>query len=175
VFEIVAPIQSPDKCEVRFVIRLLNAEIHKQIVAVYGDLMNRQNVTEWFRELFEGRTEVQDEQRSGKSFLISDDLLEKNKVEILANRRETIRELHHIFPKVSKTTIHEAVTEKFGYRKLCARWVPKILTDNHYCVSGEIQVGCNGPPVLQSGPRAQRFPLVSSPKETSRWENVGRR
>jgi len=23
----------------------------------------------------------------------------------------------------------------------------------------------------QSGPRAQRFPLVSSPKETSRWEN----
>jgi len=26
------------------------------------------------------------------------------------------------------TTIHEAVTEKLGYRKLCARWVPKMLT-----------------------------------------------
>jgi hypothetical protein len=32
---------------------------------------------------------------------------------------------------VSKTTIHEAVTEKLGYRKSCARWVPKMLTDGH--------------------------------------------
>ena len=48
-FEIAAPIQSPAKCEVRFVIRFLNAkgehpaEIHKQIVAVYGNVMNLQN------------------------------------------------------------------------------------------------------------------------------------
>ena len=44
-----APIQSPAQCEVRSVIRFLNAkcerpaEIHKQIVAVYGNVMNRQN------------------------------------------------------------------------------------------------------------------------------------
>ena len=50
-FEMAAPIQSSPKCEVRSVIRLLNAkdehpaEIHKQIVAVYGNVMNRQNVT----------------------------------------------------------------------------------------------------------------------------------
>ena len=47
-FEMTAPIQSPAKCEVRSVIRLLNAkgerpaEIHKQIVAVCGNVMNRQ-------------------------------------------------------------------------------------------------------------------------------------
>ena len=46
-----APNQSPAKCEVRSVIRFLNAkgerpaEIHKQIVAVYGNIMNQQNVT----------------------------------------------------------------------------------------------------------------------------------
>jgi len=40
----------------------------------------------------------------------------------------TIRDLHHIIPEVSKTTIREAVTEKLGYRKLCAYWV---LMDNH--------------------------------------------
>jgi hypothetical protein len=51
------------------------------------------------------------------------------KNEIRANRRVTIRQLHHIIPEVSKTTIHEAVTEKLGYRKLCASWVPKMLTD----------------------------------------------
>jgi hypothetical protein len=27
--------------------------------------------------------------------------------------------------------MHEAVTEKSGYRKLCALWVPKRLTDEH--------------------------------------------
>ena len=46
-----ASIQSPAKCEVRSVIRFLNAkgeraaEIDKQIVALYGNVMNRQNVT----------------------------------------------------------------------------------------------------------------------------------
>jgi hypothetical protein len=39
--------------------------------------------------------------------------------------------LHHIIPEVSKTAIHEAVTEKLGYRKLWASWVPKMLTDDH--------------------------------------------
>jgi len=45
VFEMAAPIQSPAKCEVRSVIRFLNAkgerpvEIHKQIVDVCGNVM----------------------------------------------------------------------------------------------------------------------------------------
>ena len=131
-----APIQSPAKCEVRSVTRFLNAkgerpaEIHKQTVAVYGNVMNRQNVTKRCREFSEGRTDVHDEQRSGRPSLISDDFLQKIE-EIRANRRVTIRELRHIIPEVSKTTIHEAVTEKLGHRKLCARWVPKMLTDDH--------------------------------------------
>ena len=46
VFEMAVPIQSPAKCEVRSVIRFLNTkgerpvEIHKQIGAVYGNVMN---------------------------------------------------------------------------------------------------------------------------------------
>ena len=66
-FEMAAPIQSPAKCEVRSVIRFLNskgerpAEIHKQIVTVYGNVMNRQNVTNWCRELSEGTTDDNDE------------------------------------------------------------------------------------------------------------------
>jgi hypothetical protein len=81
-FEMAAPIQSPAKCEVRSVIRFLNAkgegpaEIYKQIFTVYGNVMNRKNVTKWCREFFEGRTDVHDEQRSGRPSLISDDLLQ---------------------------------------------------------------------------------------------------
>jgi hypothetical protein len=60
VFEREAPIQNPAKWEVRSVMRLLNAkgerqvEIHQQIVAAYGKVMNRQNVTKWCREFSEG-------------------------------------------------------------------------------------------------------------------------
>jgi hypothetical protein len=107
------------------------AEIQKQIFAVCGNVMNRQNVTKWCLEFSEGRTDVHDEQRSARPSLISDVLLQEIEGEIRANRRVTIRELHHIIPEVSKTTSHEAVTEKLRYRKLCARWAPKMLTDDH--------------------------------------------
>ena len=66
-FEMAAPMQSPKKCEVRSVICFLKAkcerpaEIHKQIVAVYGNVMNRQNVTKWCREFSEEKTDVHDE------------------------------------------------------------------------------------------------------------------
>jgi hypothetical protein len=36
-------------------------EIHKHIVAVYGNVMNQQNVTKWRREFSERRTNVHDE------------------------------------------------------------------------------------------------------------------
>ena len=73
----------------------------------------------------EGRTDVHDEQRSGRPSLIPYDLLQEIEREIRANRRVLIRELHPIISEASKNTIHEAVTEKLGCRKLCARWVPK--------------------------------------------------
>ena len=136
-FEMAAPIQSSAKCEECSFIRFLNTkcehplEIHKQIVAVYGNVMNQQYVMKWCCEFSEGRTDVHDKQKSGRQSLISDDLLQEIEGEICANRCVTIRELHHIIPKVSKTTVDDAVTEKLGYRKLCAHWVPKMLTDDH--------------------------------------------
>ena len=66
-FEMAAPMENPAKCDVRNIIRFHDAkgerpaEIHKQIVAVYGNVMNRQNVTKWCREFSEGRTNVHDE------------------------------------------------------------------------------------------------------------------
>ena len=69
--------------------------------------------------------------KSVRTSLIFDYLLQEIEGKIRANRRVTIRELHHIIPEVSKTTIHEVVIEKLRYRKLCTRWVLKVLTDDH--------------------------------------------
>jgi hypothetical protein len=49
------------------------AEIHKQIVAVCGNVMDRQNVTKLCREFSEGRAIIHEEQRSGRPSLISDE------------------------------------------------------------------------------------------------------
>jgi hypothetical protein len=93
-----APIQSSARCEVRSIMWFLDTkgehplEIHKQTVAVYGDIMNWQNVMKWCREFSEGRNDV-DKQRSGRPSLISDNL-QKMQGEIDANQCGTVRELH---------------------------------------------------------------------------------
>jgi hypothetical protein len=47
-----------------------------------------------------------------------------------AHRRMTIRRLHHIIPKVSKTTIHEAVTEIFANcTNFSLNFMKKLVTD----------------------------------------------
>jgi hypothetical protein len=69
-FEMATPIQSPATCKVHSVIWFPNAkgkcpaEIHKQIVAVYGDVMNQQNVMNWCHEFSKEKTHVHDEQRT---------------------------------------------------------------------------------------------------------------
>ncbi|GFW85624.1 uncharacterized protein TNCV_852751 [Trichonephila clavipes] len=50
---------------------------------------------------------------------------------IRVNRHLKLKELHQIIPEVSMTTLYEVVTVKLGYRKLCAHWVPKMLTEEH--------------------------------------------
>jgi hypothetical protein len=81
-------------------------EIHKQIGAVC-DIMYWQNMTKLCCELCEGRIDVHNEQRSGRPILIYVDLQE-TEGEIRINQHRTKRELHHLIPKVSNTTIHEA-------------------------------------------------------------------
>ncbi|KAG5317907.1 MOS1T transposase, partial [Pseudoatta argentina] len=47
------------------------------------------------------------------------------------DRRLTVDELSAMFPQISRSLLHEIITEALGYRKLSARWVPKQLTDQH--------------------------------------------
>jgi hypothetical protein len=58
---------------------------------------------------------VHDKGTNSRPSLISDDLFQQIEGEIHANQRRIIKELHHIIPEVSKTKVHEAVTEKLGY------------------------------------------------------------
>jgi hypothetical protein len=70
---------------IRFLIGkvFLPAEIHRQIVEVYDEwTVNEGNASKWCRLFKEGRTNVHDEERSGRPPLVTDDLKEKVKAKI---------------------------------------------------------------------------------------------
>ena len=70
-----APISKPADCEVRGVIRFLQAEsvrpseIHRRLVAVYGEhVMNAASVRKWCIMFTNGRTDFHDAERSGRPY-----------------------------------------------------------------------------------------------------------
>ncbi|KAG5327273.1 GVQW3 protein, partial [Pseudoatta argentina] len=93
--------------------------------------MNRTSVFKWCREFKNGRTSVHDDQRSGRPSILTDDIVEKIENALRDDRRLTVDELSAMFPQISRSLLHETITETLGYRKLSARWVPKQLTDQH--------------------------------------------
>ena len=132
------PIENPADCEVRGVIRFLSAkgvkavDIHRQLCEVYGqNIMSDGMVRKWARAFKDGRTNVHDEERSGRPSVITDDVVQKVDEKVTENRRFTISSLSEAFPQVSRSVVYEIVTERLHYRKLCSRWVPKMLTEAH--------------------------------------------
>ncbi|XP_039604252.1 protein GVQW3-like, partial [Polypterus senegalus] len=108
------------------------AEIHRQIVETYGpEVMSRQHVYKWVRSFKEGRTDTHDEERSGRPSLISEELLQQDDEKICSDRRVTNDTLHEMLPHISRSLMCEIVSEKLDYRRLSARWVPKMLTPEH--------------------------------------------
>ncbi|XP_025416568.1 histone-lysine N-methyltransferase SETMAR-like [Sipha flava] len=90
--------------------------------------MSLKNVRKWCREFSGGRTEIHDEQRSGRPS-ISDKLKEQIERELREDRRVTVRDLEQRF-ELSKSIIQRFFND-MGYHKCCARWVPKMLTEDH--------------------------------------------
>ncbi|GBO44896.1 hypothetical protein AVEN_26453-1 [Araneus ventricosus] len=109
-------IADPADCEVRSVIRFLNAkkvepaEIHRQLVEIYGkNVMTDGMVRKCVRQFNDGRTNVHDEARSGRPSVINDGLVAKVNEKIHENRWFTIRMLFDEFRQISKTKLSQIV------------------------------------------------------------------
>jgi len=92
--------------------------------------MDVKNVRKWCREFTAGRTEIHDEERSGRPS-ISDETVAKVEQIMRQDRRITLDDICILVPEVSRSTIGRTLTEKLEYRKVCARWVPHMLTEDH--------------------------------------------
>jgi len=111
---------------------MLPSEIHHQICQVYGDIaMSNGMVRKWVRMFNEGRENVHDEVRSGRPSLVNDDLVRKVNERVHDDRHFTISDLSLHFPHISRTLFYNNVSSHLGYRKVCERRVPKMLTEEH--------------------------------------------
>ena len=110
-------IEGAADCEIQSVIRFLNArnvlpsEIHHQICQVYGDnVMSDSMVRKWVWMFNEGLENVHDEVRSGRPFLVNDDLVRKVNERVRDDRRFTISDLSLHFPQMSRTLLSDTVS-----------------------------------------------------------------
>ena len=80
------------------------AEIHHKLCIVYGsDIMNDSMVRRWRGQFTEGRTNVHDQDRSGRSFLVTPELMESVQQAVSQNQYYT--SLLSMVPDVSDRLI----------------------------------------------------------------------
>jgi hypothetical protein len=131
-------IEKPIACDMWSVFRFLNArnmkpaDIHCQLCEMYGGhAMNDSMARRWVRHLNEGHENVHDDPRSGRPSVVNEDLVRVVEFKIQGNRRFTISSLFLHFPQISRSLLNEILPDKLHFRKLCPRWMPKMLTDEH--------------------------------------------
>jgi hypothetical protein len=131
-------IEKPAASEMRSVIRFWNARnmkpagIHCQLCEVYREYaMSDSMVRRWARHFNEGCENVHDDLRSGQRFVANEDVLRAVEENIQENSRFTISSFSLHLPQISWLLLHETVTEKLGFQKLCSCWMLKMLMDEH--------------------------------------------
>ena len=114
-------IEMATESEIRCVIRFLNArnvlpsEIHHQICQVYGDnAMSDGMVRKWVRMFKGGRKNVHDEARSGRPYLVNDDLVRKVNERVRDDRCFTISDLSLHFPQILLYSMTLSVVANFA-------------------------------------------------------------
>ena len=144
VFIMELPLESVRDCEIRAVIRFLCAkgvngsEIHREVTLVYGEkCISLQMVRKWVDQFKKGRVDIHDLQRSGRpSEVINEDAVAAVQIAIQDDRRVTISEIQHKLQDencldISVGSIHTIIHRDLSMRKVCARWVPRNLTEAH--------------------------------------------
>lgn len=124
-----------DNFEVRAVIKFFclegksGAQIKTRLDSTLGDSApSKATVFRWVSEFKRGRTSCQDEPRSGRPCEVTTpEMVEKIHGIVLANRRLKLTDIAESVG-ISKERVFNILSEHLGMRKLCARWVPRLLT-----------------------------------------------
>ncbi|GFS00610.1 low-density lipoprotein receptor [Elysia marginata] len=108
------------------------SEIHKQIAETYGEVAkSRPRVYQWCNWFGGGRTSLNDEPkyRRPKTSTNEENTTRADEL-IKCDRKIKISEIALKF-EIPTSTVHEKVHDTLGYLKVSARWVPKMITEDH--------------------------------------------
>jgi len=125
-----------DRNEMRVVIKYLNlkglsgAEISGELNSVLGDnAPSDATIYRWIAEFQRGRKSTEDDHRSGRPVdVCADENVRHVNDMITTDRRLTVRYVVACL-KLSYCSLQpNVITNALGYNKVCARWVPRMLT-----------------------------------------------
>jgi histone-lysine N-methyltransferase SETMAR len=123
------------KVEYRAVIKFLTKEgvsapiIHERLVKVYQDQSpSYRTVTRWAGEFARGRESIEDDPHPGRPIEVTNEKF-CNAVEklVMEDRRIKVREIAGEIG-ISTGSVESILHEKLGLIKVCARWVPRMLS-----------------------------------------------
>ena len=91
--------------------------------------MSRARAFEWHKRFREGRGECEDDQRSGRPVTSrTDSNIDRVKQLVRIDRRLTVRMIYEEL-SIRRDPVWKILTENLEMRRLCAKMVPKILSE----------------------------------------------
>ncbi|KAJ8958704.1 hypothetical protein NQ318_016431 [Aromia moschata] len=104
---------------------------HSNVKKAFGvDCLSDRQIFRWHKAFAEGREDGNDENRAGRpSTSSSDDNVKRVRDLLNTDRRLSVRLISETLD-ITKTIVHEIVSVSLGMRKVCAKLVPKVLTDD---------------------------------------------
>ena len=100
--------------------------------------MDITQIKKWYRRFKKGRTSVDGDPRSGRhSLMTTPENIERVRLAIEGDRRLTVRELENDLG-IPKTTVWEILNKILGMTRVCAKFIPKLLTTEQKDLRSEI-------------------------------------
>jgi len=118
-------------------------EIHSKFIKVYGDSYpSFSTIKKWAAEFKRGRTSLEDDPREGRpKSATTPEIIEQVHDMVLDCRRVKVRETAETIG-ISKERVGYILHEELDMKKLCARWVPRLLTADQKCTRMKISDQC---------------------------------
>lgn len=103
-------------------------EIYEDLQKVYIDsCVSKSTISKWMNRFIDGRETAEDDHRKGRPVTVkSEDKISAIEKYIKEDRRVTVTNVAEKFD-ISFGSAQDIMTNKLGMRRVCARWVPRLL------------------------------------------------
>ncbi|KAJ8934820.1 hypothetical protein NQ318_000801 [Aromia moschata] len=91
------------------------------------DCLSERQIFRWHKAFGEGRGKFQTKKAPGTAISSSEDNVKRVRDLLKTDRRLSVRLISETLD-ITKTIVHEIVSESLGMKKVCAKLVPKVLT-----------------------------------------------